>query len=68
MFYVNDEPESKFIYTETIKLCCHRAVRGTPQGTDTCDKPSTVVSGNTKLFLFVVLSDCHVMYWCKGYD
>ena len=22
MFYVNDEPESKFLYTETIKLYC----------------------------------------------
>ena len=22
MFHVNDEPESKFLYTETIKLCC----------------------------------------------
>ena len=22
MFYVNDEPEGKFLYTETIKLYC----------------------------------------------
>ena len=22
MFYVNDEPEGKFLYTETIKSCC----------------------------------------------
>ena len=22
MFYVNDEPEDKFLYTETIKLYC----------------------------------------------
>ena len=22
MFYVNDEPESRFLYTETIKLYC----------------------------------------------
>ena len=25
-FYVNDEPESKFLYTETIKLYCNVAV------------------------------------------
>ena len=26
MFYVNDEPEGKFLYTETIKLYCITSV------------------------------------------
>ena len=29
MFYVNDEPEGKFLYTETIKLYCTFTVKNT---------------------------------------
>ena len=30
MFYVNDKPKGKFLYTETIKLCCFVKLKSKP--------------------------------------
>ena len=30
MFYVNDKPKGKFLYTVTIKLCCFVKFKGKP--------------------------------------
>ena len=30
MFYVNDKPKGKFLYTETIKLCCFVKFKSKP--------------------------------------
>ena len=71
MFYVNDEPEGKFLYIETIKLYCkdpknHASVHS-GQNAGRCTKACTILLHLALIHWNLVeayrLQWCHVWWW-----